>query len=74
MQRVERISKPEPNALASGDATLLPLWEESEASAHGSQGAVFEVLKRVLVFSLRAEDIMGRTVGRQISRLVGATT
>jgi len=42
-QTFERISEPEPNAPASGSAACWPLRDGPEASAFGSQRAVFEI-------------------------------
>jgi len=45
---LERISKPEPNALASGGTTILADSSRPEASAYGSRDVVAEVLKYAL--------------------------
>jgi len=45
MESLDRISEPKPNALASGDTTISPVFSRSEASAYGSRDVIAEVLK-----------------------------
>ena len=47
-QCLVRISKPEPNALASGGTTILANSSRPEASAYGSRDVVADVLKHAL--------------------------